>query len=339
LTRRPYTVFTYESTAFKGRLTDLLSNQSFDLLHVDSLDLSGYLSGVHDVPIICDHHNVESALLRVRAQREGTGLRRCYLNHQAALLEREERRWCNRLNLNLTVSSKDREDLLRISPGARVTVVPNGVDTTAFRPTYDGDLGVVFVGGLTWFPNRDALEYFAERILPLIRGRMGSVPVCWVGRASPPVVDHYWRTYGIKLTGFVDDIRPFVEPAACFVVPLRVGGGTRLKILDAWAMGKAVVSTAQGCEGLDARDGENILIRNSDTEFAAAVGRVLDDEELRLRLGRAGRATAEETYDWQVVGRKMLGEFRQLLRNLQVAERPDPLQPGRTPDGMRHSEY
>ena len=324
LTRRPYTVFTYESAAFRKRLNDLLSKESFDLIHVDSLDLSGYLRGLPDRPIICDHHNVESALLRARAQQERGVLRRSYLLHQTALLKREETKWCERVDLNLAVSSKDREVLLRGSPGARVTVVPNGVDTTTFQPTYDGDNGIVFVGGRTWFPNRDGMEYFAHRILPLIRERMGPVPVCWVGRASQPVAEHYWKAFGIRLTGFVDDIRPFVQPAACFIVPLRVGGGTRLKILDAWAMGKAVVSTSLGCEGLDAHDGENILVRDDDTGFAEAVRRVLEDKQLRLRLGRAGRATVEEAYDWDVVGRRMLGEFRQLLRDSQATERSDP---------------
>ncbi|HEV2735546.1 MAG TPA: glycosyltransferase family 4 protein, partial [Longimicrobiaceae bacterium] len=117
----------------------------------------------------------------------------------------------------------------------------------------------------------------------------------------------------IGLTGYVEDIRPYVQRAACYVVPLRVGGGTRLKILDAWAMGKAVVSTSIGCEGLDARDGDNVLVRDDPAEFAAAVRQVLDDEGLRARLGEGARRTAEEVYDWEVIGRSMNREYLALL--------------------------
>ena len=117
------------------------------------------------------------------------------------------------------------------------------------------------------------------------------------------------------MTGYVEDIRPHVQRAACYVVPLRVGGGTRLKILDAWAMGKAVVSTSVGCEGLDARDGENILIRDDARSFAEAVGRVLRDGELRRRLAAGARETAERVYDWDVIGARMVREYTALLRN------------------------
>jgi glycosyltransferase involved in cell wall biosynthesis len=111
-----------------------------------------------------------------------------------------------------------------------------------------------------------------------------------------------------------------VHEAACYVVPLRVGGGTRLKILDAWAMGKAVVSTSVGCEGLDARDGENILVRDDPAEFAAAVRRVLEDDALRARLGEGARRTAEEVYEWEVIGRSMTREYLALLDGGRSAE-------------------
>src|SRR5690606_7086949 len=134
---------------------------------------------------------------------------------------------------------------------------------------------IVFVGGYSWYPNRDALYYFGEEILPRIR-RTTNVAVTWVGRAPTSVIDECSRKYGIRLTGYVEDIRPFVESAACYVVPLRIGGGTRLKILDAWAMGKAVVSTSVGCEGLQAVDRENILIRDDADAFASSVVELLE---------------------------------------------------------------
>lgn len=313
LTRRAYTVAAYESAAFRARLEELVRTRRFDLVHVDSLDLSAYLPALPGLPVVCVHHNVESDLLRRRARAESNPLVRRYLAHQAELLEREERRWCGRVALNVAVSEADRLRFAELVPGGRFTVVPNGVDTRAFRPAEGGRHGVVFVGGYGWYPNRDALEHFADDVLPHLRGSLPEVEVTWVGRAPDAVREEYAAKHGVRLTGYVEDIRPFVHRAACYVVPLRVGGGTRLKILDAWAMGKAVVSTSVGCEGLDARDGENILVRDDPAEFAEAVRLVLDDEALRSRLGEGARRTAERVYEWDVIGEAMAGEYRALL--------------------------
>jgi len=328
LTGRAYTVFAHESAAFRRRLSDLLAEVWFELIHIDSLDLSHYLGKRLPAPIVCDHHNVESVLLERRSRQEPTAFRRGYVALQSRLTQREEERWCGRVALNLTVSDEDRELLLHRAPGAPVAVVPNGVDSASFEPSYGGEDGVVFVGGYTWFPNRDGMEYFAERILPLIRARAPDTTVLWVGRAPPPVVEAYRERNRVEMTGYVDDIRPHMTRAACVIVPLRVGGGTRLKILDAWAMGKAVVSTPQGCEGLDAREGENILIRDSEEGFADAVHQVLTEPCLRARLGRAGRMTAETTYDWERIGERMLPLYEALT---QAGGPPSPYLPtGRT---------
>lgn len=315
--RCPYTVFSYESEEFRVRLQELLDRRRYDLVHVDSMDLSRYLPELPAVPVVCAHHNVESELLRRRAESVDFAPSKLYLRLQARLLAREEERWCPEMALNVTVSDRDRDALKSRIPSANFRVVPNGVDTRKFSPSAEKDVpeqtGIVFVGGCTWFPNRDALEYFAGDILPLVEERHPEVRVRWVGRADDDTRERFRRDHGIEMTGYVEDIRPYVHSAACYVVPMRVGGGTRLKILDAWAMGKAVVSTPQGCEGLEARDGENILIRDSAEEFAAAVDRVLTEVELRRRLGRQARETAEEIYSWEVIGKEMNAAYRQLI--------------------------
>jgi polysaccharide biosynthesis protein PslH len=311
-TGRVYTLYVHRSRPFRARLRELAEKRSFDLIHVDSLDLSTYLKDLPKVPVILDHHNVESQLLARRAAAESSRIRRRYMVHQADLMEREERRWCPRVHLNLLCSEEDRNQLIELAPGSTTAVIPNGVDTGRFKPAFNGASGAVFVGGYTWFPNRDGMEYFAREILPLIREGNEKPQVCWVGRAPEDVATSFRQDYGIEMTGYVEDIRPFVEPAGCFLVPLRVGGGTRLKILDAWAMGKAIVSSSVGAEGLAARDGENILIRDTAQGFADAVRMVLRDPELRRMLGRAGRRTAEELYDWSVVGESLLARYREL---------------------------
>lgn len=313
LLNRVHTVYAYQSDDFRTRLASTLASQEFDVVHVDSLDLSAYLPMLNGHPVVCVHHNVESMLLRRRAEYERTTWRRLYVRRQAALMEREERLWCQRLALNVTVSQEDRMCLAELAPEAACTVVPNGVDVEQFRPGEGEGDGIVFVGGTKSFANRDALQYFCTRILPLVR-RAGASPVVrWVGLCTERD-----RTLGqscdVELTGYVNDIRPYVHGAACYVAPLRVGGGTRLKILDAWAMGKAVVSTSIGCEGLAAVDGENIVIRDEPDAFAEAVVEVLHNQRLRRNLGDAARATAERLYSWEVIGEKMNRTYLSLTR-------------------------
>lgn len=318
---RVYTKFVYESEAFRSSLLHLLGRTRFDAVHVDSLDLSAYLPLFVELPVVCTHHNVESALLRRRAEAEESPLRKVYMLNQARMMAREEERWCDRVALNATVSDADRATLQQRIPGGRFTVVPNGVNTDQFKPHAGREEGIVFVGGTTWFPNKDGLEFFSAEILPLLCRAGQTPPVRWVGRASDEEI-RASATRGIEMTGYVDDIRPYVHNAACFVVPLRVGGGTRLKILDAWAMGKAVVSTSVGCEGLDARDGENILIRDTPQGFADAVSEVLADKNLRERLGSAARDTAVHTYSWEVIGKNMVGEYMALLPQFPHEQEP-----------------
>jgi polysaccharide biosynthesis protein PslH len=315
-TRRSHTTYTYRSTAFSDRLRALVGVGDFDLVHIDSLDLVAYMDCLDPSNTACTHHNIESSLLRRRAASEMSFARRWYVGMQAGFTRVDEQTWAPRFALNVTVSAEDAEVLRSIAPGAPVMVVPNGVDTEAFRPMARDVEGIVFVGGHGWFPNRNGMEYFSQSILPLIR-RHADVPVTWVGRAPEAIQKEYEAQHGVRLTGYVDDVRPYLAQAACVVVPLRVGGGTRLKILDALAMGKAVVSTSIGCAGLAVQDGHNILVRDDPEAFAAAVRDVLRDPMLRHRLGVAGRTLVETMYDWRIVGSPLRDAYCAL-----AAERP-----------------
>jgi glycosyltransferase involved in cell wall biosynthesis len=311
---RAYTYYAYASAPFYARAKDLLEARAFDIVHVDSLDLSYYLPLFSGLPVACTHHNVESEVLKRRALLEPLHIAR-YLNHQAKLLLREEQYWCRRVDLNIVVSGEDENLLERNVPGCRVVVIPNGVDTAVFKPCTTRQSGVVFVGSHDWFPNRDGMKYFATEVLPLLRSTLQSdVQITWVGRASEDVKQAYANEFGIEVTGYVPDVRPYLGRAACFIVPIRTGGGTRLKVLDAWAMGKAVVSTSVGCEGLAARDGENIFVRDDPGGFAEAVRTVLHNEEQRAALGAAGRRTAEQTYDWNIIGTAIKQAYLGILR-------------------------
>jgi polysaccharide biosynthesis protein PslH len=313
MTGRPYTWYIHESGEARRRLRQLIGSTAFDVVHVDSLDLIALLPELEGKQVALTHHNVESSLLKRRAERESSTAASAYLRHQAALLGRAERRWLPRVALNIAVSPVDAAEFQRMAPSARVDVIPNGVDTEYFSPGSQSTTGCVFVGGTSWYPNLDGLEWFVADVLPRLHRLGMEREVIWVGRATDSEMAHYNRVPGLRLTGYVPDIRPFVHAAACFIAPLRVGGGTRLKILDAWAMGKAVVSTSRGAEGLLTVDGGNILLADSAEAFATQVIRVLRDDALRARLEAAARKTAVSEYSWDVLGDRMCEMYLALV--------------------------
>lgn len=315
-TGRVFTEFVLESSRLRGRLREHLDHGGFSLVHADSMDLCGYFDEIQrrDIPIVCVHHNVESQLLARRSKIERSPIRRLYAGMQSRLQERTERRWCPRVTVNVTVSEPDRDLLASMAPDSRFLVVPNGVDTDFFNARGgSSDATVVFVGGVNWFPNRDALDFYVDEVLPRVREEIPTLRSMWVG-AAPEEVRRSFADRGVELTGYVDDVRPIVAGASCFIVPLRVGGGSRLKILDAWSMAMPVVSTAVGCEGLRTRDGENIAIANDASAFAAAVIRLIRDPSLAAKLGSEGRRTVETHYDWDEVGRMMLPTYRAVAK-------------------------
>jgi len=213
-------------------------------------------------------------------------------------------------------SEVDADRLVALAPGARTTVIPNGVDTDYFRPGSPDAVvprRVAFLGPTYMFPNRDAVEFFLADAWPLVRQHSPESTLHLIGENSPDDKALFESHPGVTCNGRVPDIRPHLAQAAVSVVPIRVGGGTRLKILDAWSMGKAVVSTSVGCEGLESVDGRNILIRDDPREFAAAVIEVLRDRDLRERLGHEARKTAQERYAWRVVGRKLVESYQDRL--------------------------
>jgi glycosyltransferase involved in cell wall biosynthesis len=312
---RAFTYYQYDSRLFADRLRTALGRRTPDLVHLDSLDLHRWLPELPQVPITCTHHDIDSDLLRLRARRLDQAVLRHYLLLQAHRVERLERKLCPRLALNVMMSAVDARRLKALAPGAATVVVPNGTDTEYFQPNGAESVAgrIAFVGPTYSYPNWDAVEFLLREIWPKVRtaDRVASLEL--IGRSAPADRARYSVEPGVTAPGYLADIRPSLSDARCCVVPMRIGGGTRLKILDAWAIGKAVVSTSIGCEGLDAVDGENILVRDAPDAFADAVLQVLHDDRLRARLERNARRTATETYSWSVVGRRIRSAYGELL--------------------------
>lgn len=314
---RPFTHFAHSDPVFLSDLSQELAEGPPAIVHFDSLDLSAALDIVRTserVPrTACTHHNVESELLRRRGMAERSWIRRSYLIRQADLYAAEEKRSCPLFDLNVAVSKRDAVQLEEAT-GVRFETIPNGVDLDFFKPASGPDRnGIVFVGGSTWFPNRDALEFFSGEILPLVRESLPDLPVTWVGRCEEVDRAYFWENHRIRLTGYVPDIRPYLAEANCMVVPLRIGGGTRLKVTTAWAAGIPVVGTSLGLEGLEGSHGEHFLVQEEPAGFTEAIVKLHRDPNLWRTLSASGRRLAEDSYGWEAIGRRLCGLYRDLL--------------------------
>lgn len=338
-TSRPYSVNWLRCAAVPRAIHALVRRVPFHVAHFDTIGLAEYRSGVGDVPTVLNHHNIESQLMERRSRIERNALKRLYFKMEATKLRRYEDEHCRDFDLNVTVSELDKSRLSRIVPASRIVVIPNGVDTDYFRPQPENIIrgNLVFVGGMNWYPNRDAVLYLGKEIWPILKREIPEVSLTLVGGAPPrEFLDRAHRDPRVRVTGFVDDVRPYLHRAEVYVCPMRDGGGTRLKILDALAVGKAIVSTSIGCEGIAVEPGRDVLIADTPRQFVDHVKRALADSHTRNRLGEAGRALAERQYSWTAIGQRLNHVYRELARSQPGAEtnsgvRKRPISDGRAP--------
>jgi len=310
----PYAVGKYRSRAYRQRVDALLARDAFDLLVCDFLVPAVNLPWRLPCPAVIFTHNVESEIWRRHADTEASVLKRLLYRTQHRRMLRFERRTLARFDGVLAVSDADRDTFEHLYPGSLrkpAHVVPTGVDTEFFAPTPSAAASrrLVFTGSMDWLPNEDAMVFFVREVLSLIRAEEPDVTLSIVGRAPTPAVRKLAREPGVHVTGAVDDVRPYVDEAAVYVVPLRIGGGTRLKIFEAMAMGKAVVSTTVGAEGLPVVDGTHMMLADDPRSFARETVALIRDLDRRRQLERAARALVVSKYDWSAVA----GELEQAL--------------------------
>jgi polysaccharide biosynthesis protein PslH len=311
----PYAVAKYRSAAYKVQLQSLLRERAFDLLVCDFLVPAVNLPKTLPCPAVIFTHNVEAEIWRRHAETKASVAARWLYRLQHKRMLRFEADTLSRFDGILAVSDADRNSFVRLYPDVAskpIWVVRTGVDTEYFMPSpidTTPEPHLVFTGSMDWLPNEDAMAHFCRDILPLIREQEPNVRLSIVGRAPTPLV-RALASESIDVTGTVDDVRPYMRNSAVYVVPLRIGGGTRLKIFEAMAMGKAVVSTTVGAEGLPVVDGEHALIADEPAAFADAVVSLLRNAARRTALERAARSLVVEHYDWSAVG----GELDDALR-------------------------
>ena len=315
--RHPYGSRALWSPALGRRWEGFLAKHSGALVHFDSIDLALYFPAAAGFRKVLNHHNCESAMAERRAEKESNPLKRAYLRGQARKLRRLEQETCHQFDVNLTVSELDTQTLQARNPQAHCHVVENGTDTEYFHPsdvpTEPNTL--IFAGGLSWYPNVSGIRFFVQQIWPILKQKCPGIRLYLAGRSpARAVVELAQSDPAIDLIADPEDIRPWIWKASVFICPIIDGGGTRLKILDALAMGKAVVSTTIGAEGLDVKPGEHLLVVDTPAAFAGSVAQALGDDGLRQRLGTCGRVFADRLYGWDAISDHLDDAYLRAIR-------------------------
>jgi sugar transferase (PEP-CTERM/EpsH1 system associated) len=308
------------SSEFAAALAEVLDREDLDVVEIEGIELAPYLfqaakmRGNNRRPLLVfDDHNAEYILQQRAFETDARIPRRwaaaAYSFVQWRRLRTYERRACLAADRVVAVSETDTQAICRLIPDLQASVVPNGVDMayyTSPAPPLEQQAGpgpddLVFTGKMDFRPNVDAVLWFADQVLPLIRGAAPGARFWIVGKDPHPRLAALSHNAAVVLTGRVDDVRPYIAAAAVYVIPLRIGGGTRLKVLEAMAMGKAIVSTSLGCEGFDLKADRELIIADEPIGFAVAVLNLLRDPERREHFGRAARRFAGSGYDWRII--------------------------------------
>lgn len=301
------------------KIQRLVSVVDFDIVHIEPSHMALYVQALppdeHWRRILVFHNIASDQYARLsRIGRGWVGKMRAGLHSR--MMRRWEPRYAEQFDRCITVSETDRQLLITANPRLRVDVIPNGVDTRMYRPLPHivSRPTLLFVGRMSYWACADAMLHFCRDILPRIRRRIGDVEM-WIVGKEPGAEVIRLAGNGVHVTGWVEDVVPYYSRSTVCVVPLRAGGGTRLKVLEAMSLGRPVVSTAIGCEGLDVIDGEHLLIADNPEEFAEKTVRLLTDRELYQHVTTRARELVVNRYDWDMIGGQMMQVYAELTEN------------------------
>jgi sugar transferase (PEP-CTERM/EpsH1 system associated) len=335
----PLPVLNYFTEEMRIRLAHELNQEHFDVVQIETVPLTAYASVIRSTrskPLIaCDWHNVDSEVMSRYATQTSQVGRQLYARITARRLSSFEEDAMHDLDLHFAVSDRDREKLLTYNPKAEVSVIENGVDVDYFKednlvragrtaaPLHaDGLNGsdrahrLIFVGSMDYHANADAVIHFVNQAWPKLRELLPTATFTIVGRNPPPVVRALSNAGGIHITGTVDDVRPYYHGALAQIVPLRVGGGSRLKILESMAAGVPVISTSLGAEGLAISHEGNIIIADRNEDMIQACWTLANNSDLKQRLSENGRQLVRDRYDWSAIGRVLFETYVRRLAHV-----------------------
>jgi glycosyltransferase involved in cell wall biosynthesis len=308
----PLAIRRFESASLRRFLAELMARESFDRVVVDFLVMAASFPSLERAFLF--QHNVETMIWRRRASNAANPVARWYLPAQARRMFTFERDACRQSRHVIAVSETDAALMRDMFGVSRVSSIPTGVDLDYFAPPEAAPplADMSFVGSMDWVPNVDGVHWFVREVLPLIRRRRPGATFAVVGRIPPPdIVALAAADPGISVTGTVPDVRPYMWGSAVSVVPLRIGGGTRLKIYESMAARVPVVSTAIGAEGLDVHPGEDILLADRPEDFAARCLAAIEDRDAARRLAARARDMVAANFSWDQVA----AEFMRVLES------------------------
>jgi glycosyltransferase involved in cell wall biosynthesis len=303
--RTPLAVSRFDSPQMRRSVAELIGKESFDRMVVDFLAMAPACPRLQRSVLF--QHNVETMIWRRRAENAWDPARKLYYGLQASRMFAYEGQACRAAGQVIAVSAADAGRMRTMFGAERVSEIPTGVDLEYFaRPaSIERVADLVFIGSMDWLPNVDGVGYFVREVLPLIRRRRPGCTLAIVGRTPPPQIAELGRKDGgVRVTGTVPDVRPYLWGSAVSVVPLRIGGGTRLKIYEAMAAGVPVVSTTVGAEGLEIHPPEDIRIADCPADFAERCLELLEDEDQSRRIASRARELVAGRFSWEQVARR-----------------------------------
>jgi polysaccharide biosynthesis protein PslH len=309
---RAYFCRELHSRGMQEAIDDVCSTGNFDVIQLESSLLCTFRFP-HDMRLVIVEHNIEYELLQRMSEGERSLARRAFNRVEYARVRRFEQACWKRADACVVTSEREVVAVRRCAPDSPVAVVPNAVDLDYFAPSNAPaePRTVIFNGTLNYRPNLDAARYLIDDIWPVVRDRYPDARLTFTGSHDGVDIRSLTRP-GVRLLGEVPDIRPSVSRAAVVAVPIRIGGGTRLKVLEALAMGKPIVSTAVGCEGVAVRDGDHLMIADDAPAFAARIFDAFENPGLGDALGQAGRRLVETRYSWELAGASLEALYRQI---------------------------
>jgi glycosyltransferase involved in cell wall biosynthesis len=310
----PFNAVRYASRRFREAIRRLLDRKSFDLVQIEFPLLWTYADLFPGIPVVLNVHNIEHRIIRQIGDGTGNPLKRTLYRLEERKLRRLEEKAWRECDLCFTVSDEERNTIGRYlgEPGKVQRIIGIDLERFAWSPKAEAGKQLLFIGGMDYQPNLDSALYFLAEILPRIRARDPDVRIDIVGRELDRIPGRE-NFEGAAFHENVPEILPFFRKADLLVVPLRSGAGIRIKILEAMSAGLPVVTTSKGCEGIGVRDREHVLVGDSPETIAAAVSRLLGDDELRKSLARNGRRLIEERYSWEFLAKEMVECYRRLL--------------------------
>lgn len=300
----PYTVLKYQHRSYKKALASELANSRYDVIHTDLLMMAPYAVWAKEqfgIPIVLREHNLESKLLARYVHNETNLFIKKFASVQANRLKSYEPHICEAFDACVMITKEDEDELQRMSLRVKTCVIPAGMDIPIkISAVHEIDKSILFLALLEWKPNIQGFLWFYKHILPLIVEKIPNVRIYIVGKGNSRELLHI-NSPNVEFIGFVESVIPWYERTQMCIVPLLTGSGIRIKILEMFSYQKAVVSTSIGCEGIEAENGRDLLVCDNPKEFADAVCRILNDKELRLKLGQNAQEVIKYKYSWNYV--------------------------------------